>query len=86
MCRQVLVELLHQEQRKRVVNRPEGRDYAPSARQQKRSRERRNSLLSLKWADSRIARREDHEVGIQRQLNDFRSLQKTVFARRRIAQ
>ena len=84
--RQVFVELLHEEKRKRVVNRPQGRDHAPRACQQERSRERRDSLLALKRADGRVASREDHEVGLQRQLNNLGSLKKTVFARGRIAQ
>jgi len=84
--RQVFVELLHEEERKRVVNRPKSRDHAPRAGQQERARQRGNSFLSLNWAHRRVAGRENDEVGIQPQLNNFRSLEKTVFASGRIAQ
>jgi len=78
MCRQVLVELLHQEERKSVVNRPEGRDYAPSAASRNAPEKRRNTLLSLKWATA-VSQAERSRGRNSATVNDFRSLQKAVF-------
>jgi len=85
MCRQVLIKVRHDHQRVGVVDRPQSGNDCLRAGQEKGPGQRRNPLFALYRPDTRIASRQDHQIGVQVELNDLRGLQETVFAHRGIA-
>ncbi len=80
------IKVLHEEQRRTVVNLPQGRYHRSGTSQKECSGQVRDALLPLQWAHRRIAGRKDYQIRIEPELYNFRGLQKSVLSGRAVAQ
>ena len=84
--RQVCIKVLHEKQRRTVVNLPKRGDYCSGTREKERFGKVRDAFLPLKGSDSGVARRKYYEIRVQVELNNLGCLQKSVLSRGAVAQ
>src|SRR5208283_1274006 len=80
LATQFRIENLHQIKSAVIVNCPKSRYDGTSASQEESTSERGNPLFTLDRSNGRVARRQDNQIGVQRELNDFRRVQGPVLS------